>query len=99
MVDASCNLEPTDFPKLLKNIRPLIDKGYAEAEIDALQNLLDATPVKGTGVKSFSIVYRGYSTPLRVELKKDDVDEIEIWFITVPQLAKDIQGEMKKFLR
>lgn len=98
MVDASCNLEPKDFPKLLTNIRPLIDKGYADDEIKSLKDLLSATPIKGTGVKTFAIVYWGSSTSLRVELKKDDVDEIEIWFITVPQLAKEIQSQMKALL-
>ena len=94
--DASCNLEPPDLPKLLQSIRPLIEKGYGEQEIATVQRLWEATPLKSTGVKTFPITYRGQSATLRVELKKDDVDEIEIWFITIPELAKEIQAKMRQ---
>ena len=95
--DASCNLEPPDLPKLLQAIHTLIDKGYGEPEIATVQRLWESTPVRSTGVKTFSITYRGQRATLRVELKKDDVDEIEIWFITTPELAKEIQAKMRQF--
>lgn len=47
-------------------------------------------------MKTFPITYRGQSATLRVELKKDDLDEIEIWFITTPELAKEIQVKMRQ---
>jgi hypothetical protein len=94
--DASCNLEPPDLPKLLQAIRPLIEKGYGEQEIVAVQRLWESTPLKRYGVKTFPITYRGQGTTLRVELETDDVDEIEIWFITPPELAKEIQAKMRQ---
>src|SRR5262249_18370052 len=97
--DASCNLEPKDLPKLLQAIRPLAEKGFSDSEIEAIQRLSVSTPVKSTGTKTFPISYRGKDATMRVELKKDDVDEIEIWFITVPELAKEIQAKMRELAR
>ena len=96
---ASCNLEPPDLPKLLQAIRPLVEKGFGQSEIDAVQRLFESTTVKTTGTKTFPISYRGKDGTMRVELKKDDVDEIEIWFISEPELAKEIQVKMKEFGR
>ena len=79
---------------LLRAIQPLIERGYGENEIKTLQHLFESTPLKKTGVKTFPISYRGKNASLRVELKKDDVDEIEIWFITEKELAKEIQAKM-----
>ena len=96
--DASCNLEPKDLPKLLKAIGPLIEKGYGAPEILAIEQLKNSTPVKDTRAKTFPITYRGSPTTLRVELKRDDVNEIEIWFITQTELAAEIQKQMKEVL-
>lgn len=93
-VSASCNLEPPDLPRLLRAIEPLIEKGFSDTEIDAVQRLSVSTPVKRTGTKTFPISFRGKDTTLRVELNKDDVDEIEIWFYTGPELAKAIRSKM-----
>jgi hypothetical protein len=98
LTDASCNLEPRDLPKLLNAIRPLIEKGYGDPEIQTIEQLKDSTPIKDTRAKTFSITYRGSPTTLRVELKRDDVNEIEIWFITQTELAAEIQKQMKEVL-
>jgi hypothetical protein len=96
--EASCNLEPKDLPRLLQAIRPLIEKGYGDAEVETLQRLAETTPVKETRTKILPITFQGKDTRLRVELKKDDVDEIEIWFFTQPELAKEILKRMKEVL-
>jgi hypothetical protein len=97
--DASCNLAPKDLPNLLRSIKPLIERGYSDPEIQALQRLADATPVKQTGVKTFPVSYEGKDATLRVEVKKDDVDELEIWFITQKELAAEIQKKMRELIR
>ncbi len=56
-------------------------------------------PVKNTKIETFPITYRGKAATLRMELKKDDVDEIEIWFVTQLELAQEIQTKMKGLLR
>jgi hypothetical protein len=50
-------------------------------------------------VKTFSVSYRGKDAVLRVELKKEDVDELEIWFITQKEPAADIQKKMRELAR
>lgn len=97
--DASCTLEAEDLPKLLRSVQPLIEKGYGDAEIQALLRLWESMPVRETRASTFSITYRGEDTALRVEVKKESPKELEIWFITQPELAKEIQKQMKQFLR
>jgi hypothetical protein len=67
-----------------------------DPEIQALQRLADATPVKKQTGLTFSISYQGREAYLRVDLKKDDVDELEIWFITQKGLAAEIQKKMRE---
>jgi hypothetical protein len=76
----------------------LIEKGYGDPEIQALQQLSESMPVKATRVKRLPITYRGQDGTLRIELKKDAVDELEIWFITRPELAAEIQKKMTELL-
>jgi len=35
---------------------------------------------------------------LRLQVKKDDVDAVDVWFLTSPELAAEIQKAMKPFL-
>jgi hypothetical protein len=57
--EASCNLEPKNLPTLLKAIKPLIEKGYGEAEIQALQRFAAETPVRETRTTTLPITYQG----------------------------------------
>ena len=47
----------------------------------------------------FQMVFRGANTTVRLQVKKDDVDAVDIWFFTSPELAAEIQKAMKPFLR
>jgi len=58
-------------------------------------HLADSLPVKGMDVRTFSIGYRGKNTTLRVELKKSDVDAIDIWFISQHELESEILKKSK----
>jgi hypothetical protein len=95
-------LQPQDEPIAERDIPFLgaeIQRNHGEREIATVQRLWESTSLKSTGVKTFPISYRSQSATLRVELKKDDVDEIEIWFITTPELAKEIQAKMRQLAR
>jgi hypothetical protein len=94
--EVSCNVEPKDLLNLLRAIRPLIRGGFGDSEIETLKRLAEATPVKDTGVKTFPISYQGKDAILRLELKKDDVDELEIRFITQKELAAVVQKQMRE---
>ena len=97
--DASCNLDAKDLPKLLEAVSSVIETGFGDREIQAIRDLAASTALKGTGTRTFPIAYRGKSARLRVELKKDDVDEIEIWFFTEPELTREIQSKMREIMR
>ena len=97
--NASTNLDARDLPKLLASIQPLIEKGFGQPEVEALQSLYSSIAVKSYGARTFKISYRGEETTMRVELKKDDVDEVDIWFITRPELVKEIQAKIMEMAR
>jgi hypothetical protein len=93
---ASCNVDRKDLPKLLQSIKPSIEKGFGDSEIQVLQRLADSTPVKEYATKDFSITHRGKDSILHVELKVDDGDEVDIWFVTEPELVAEIQKKMQE---
>ena len=64
-----------------------------------LQHLWDSTPVRETRASTLSITYHGQDATLRVEIKKESPKELEIWFITQSELAKEIQKQMAQYLR
>lgn len=97
--DASCGIDLKNLPGLLRSIQPLFDEGFGDAEIQALQRLAETTPVGQTPVKTYSVSYKGKKVSLRVELHKDDVDALEVWFITHKELAAEIQRKMRETLR
>jgi len=55
-------------------------------------------PVGQTKELKFQTVFHGTSTILRLQVKKDDVDAVDVWFLTSPELAAEIQKAMKPFL-
>ena len=55
---ASCNVDRKDLPKLLQSIKPLIEKGFGNPEIQILQRVAASTPVKEYSTKDFSITHR-----------------------------------------
>ena len=97
--DASCNLDAKDLPKLLKATSPLIEKGFGDAEVQLVERIAESTPVRDTRTKSFPITYLGKSATLRIEVKKDDVDALEIWFLTEPALTMEIRTKMQQLLK
>jgi hypothetical protein len=94
--EASCNVDRKDLPKLLQSIKPLIEEGFGNSEIRFLQHLADTTPVKEYATKDFPIIHRGKKSVLHVELKVDDGDEVDIWFVGDQALAQEINEKMKE---
>ena len=93
---ASCNVDRKDLPKLLQSIKPLIEKGFGDPEIQVLQRLADSTQVKKYATKDFSITHRGKDSVLHVELKVGGGDEVDIWFVTERELVAEIQKKMQE---
>lgn len=97
--EASTNLDLADLTPLLKSVQRLIQSGFGDPEVAQIDGMVRLMPVGQTKELKFQTVFRGTSTLLRLQVKKDDVDAVDIWFFTSPELAADIQKAMKPFLR
>ena len=97
--DASCNLDAKDLPKLLQATGALIEKGFGDREMQVVEGIAESMPVRSTRARTFPIITKGKGVTLRIEMKKDDADEIEIWFITEPELTREILQKMHEMLR
>jgi hypothetical protein len=96
--EASTNLDLADLTPLLKSVQRLIQSGFGDAEVAQIGATAKSTPVKQTKELEFQTVFHGARTAVRLQIKKDDVDVVSVWFITSPELAREIQTAMKPFL-
>ena len=96
--EASTNLDLADLAPLLKSVQQLIQSGFGDAEAGQINAMARSMPVGQTKELKFQTVFHRTSTMLRLQVKKDDVDAVDVWFLTAPELAAEIQKAMKPFL-
>jgi hypothetical protein len=89
--EASAEFDSAKLPVLLKAIQPLIQKGFGEVQISQVENGFRALAVDETKEMNFPIVYNGDDTELRVAVRKEDVDVVEIRFFSTSALAEQVQ--------
>jgi len=97
--EASTNLNLADLAPLLKSVQQLVQGGFGDADVTQTNAIVRSMPVGQTKEMKFQMVFRGANTTVRLQVKKDDVDAVDIWFFTSPELAAEIQKAMKPFLR
>lgn len=89
--EASAEFDAAKLRTLLQAIQPLIQKGFGEAQIGQIESGFQTLAVNETKHVNFPIVYDGVETELRVQVRKEDVDVVEIRFFSAPALAEQIQ--------
>ena len=89
--EASVSCDASQLSPLLKAVQELIVKGFSETEVSQVANAFRSMAVGETKEFKFPVVFRDREATLRIQLKKDDVDAVEIWFFTEPELAAAIQ--------
>jgi hypothetical protein len=93
--EASAEFDAAKLRVLLKAIQPLVQKGFDEAQIGQIEGSFQALAVNETRRFDFPILYNGVETELRVQIRKEDVDVVEIHFFSVPALAEQIQRTIR----
>jgi hypothetical protein len=96
--EASMNLDLADLKPLLKSVQRLTQNGFGDSEVEQVDGLARSLPGSQTKELQFQVVFHGSNASMRLQVKKDDVDAVSVWFITSPELAGAIQGAMKPFL-
>ena len=85
----------TKLRTLLNAIQPLISKGFGETEISQIENSFKALALNETKRTSFPIAYDGAEAELQVQIRKEDVDTVEIRFFSQARLAERIQQTIR----
>src|SRR3981081_1091275 len=88
--EASAEFDAAKLRVLLKAIQPLIQKGFDEAQIGQIEGSFQALAVNETRRVNFPILYNGVETELRVQVRKEDVDVVEIHFFSAPAASADL---------
>src|SRR5258708_2996034 len=93
----STNLDRKDLVPLLRELASLIQTGFGEAEVKAFEKLVDSTKVKGTVGPDYAITL-DKAARLRIEATLSDVDAVDIWIFSSPEVAAEIRAKLKEFV-
>jgi hypothetical protein len=94
-VGASTNLDAAQLLPLLKSVEPLIAKGFKEEQVGTVKAAFTSMPVGEYKVLTFPVVFHGKQVSLEVQMKKGDLDSVDIWFLSDPDLEAEILKVMK----
>lgn len=92
---ASVNIDRRDIRSVLLALVPLIQKGFDERQVAEVEQLAKSMDLDDERDIRFKITYKNQQTTLLVVLHCDDVDDFEVFFWTVPELAKEIQAQIR----
>jgi hypothetical protein len=96
--EASMNFEMNNVKPFLQRISPLVESGFSVEEINQVQEKLEQMkPEDEYEVGRFDIVYRDKNTPLIIKAFMDGAEAPDVYILTEPDLANQIQEEMIKF--
>jgi len=86
-----------------EEVRPFLERLTSKLcilqsnDIDRLAREIVAVPVQRVGRWRLDVTYRQRHVPLEVRAAMEDVDAPDVYFFTAPELADQIQAEMRAF--
>ncbi|MEO5922478.1 MAG: hypothetical protein ABIR70_01485 [Bryobacteraceae bacterium] len=80
---------------LFEAIRPGITSGFGEQQIVEIERGFSSLKVDGTKELTFPVVYAGAESELRIRIRKEDVDAVEMHFFGTPALVAKIQDMIR----
>jgi len=86
-----------------EEVRPFLERLTSKLcilqpnDIDRLAREIAVVPVSRVGRWTFDVVYKQRDVPLEVRAAMEDVDAPDVYFFTAPELADQIQAEMRAF--
>ena len=93
--ETSAEFDSAKLRTLLDAIRPHITKGFSDQQVQEIESGFRSLAVDGTKPYTFAIVHDGMDTKLRVQVRKEDVDVVEIRFFGTPKLIGQIQQTIR----
>ena len=97
LTESSTEVDLSNFPEFLRKLAAQITRGFGDAEIARLVSRAKELPHSREFQTDLQVVFRGNTTPLRIQLFKDDVESIGIALFTSKELADHFDREMDEF--
>jgi hypothetical protein len=97
MQEASGNFDLENVQPFLKRLKPLIEFGFSDEEINQIQKSLESMEVDDEKDFEFQIKFKGQSSVLKIHVFMDDIESPDVAFFAVPELEDKIDEEMQRF--
>jgi hypothetical protein len=94
--ETSVEFDVTRIRVLFDAIHPSIESGLGEPQVMQIERDFAALPADATKELNFPIVAAGTSSELRIRIRKEDVDAVEMHFIGNPEVITKIQEIIRK---
>lgn len=94
--EASMNFDSGEVRPFLERLTSKL-RILQSNDIDRLVREIAVVPVSRVGRWTFDVVYKQRGVPLEVRAAMEDVDAPDVYFFTAPDLADQIQAEMRAF--
>lgn len=95
--EASMNFDLDTLGPFLNRVSEQVDSGFGNEEIQALMAEVTGMEVDAEMQWNFTVVHRGDSTPLEVQVFMDDIEAPDVAFFTSASLAQEIEEEWAKY--
>jgi hypothetical protein len=94
-IESSTELDLSKLRPFLKQVQPLVEDGFGDSQIDQIEKSFRGLAMDGKSVTDYPVVYHGAKTTLRIQIRKEDFDTVEIRLWASPELAGQITGVMR----
>ena len=96
LTETSVELDITRLPTLFDALRAQIPQGFTDEQKVAIGKDFRALPMNGTKEYLYPAAHEGTTGTLRVTIRKEDVDAVEIRFYAPPEITTAIERTIRK---
>ena len=95
--EASMNFDLENVEAFLNRISKIIPSGYGLEEVTETFNMVKSTPHDEEREVTYIINFEGDSAKLIIRCFMDDIDAPDLCFLTMHELAEEINHQMEQF--
>lgn len=92
--ELSTNLDSEEVETLLRCLTSLIDAGFSASESALVQRTMKSLSIGEETELEFPISFSGRGGFLRIKVFVDDLDSVDLYLFTHPELIREIQTRM-----
>lgn len=97
LMESSTSFDTPNLQPFLERLVPLVESGFGQAEVAEVMAAAVALKHNAEAEFSFNIRNRDTSARLEIGLFADDFEVVDVYFMSPPQLAKQIDAEIVSY--